>query len=358
VAGNALLALYRLGEASAIAGLHEMASRPDPSFRTTAVWAMSETGDTRFLPHLGKLLTDPNATIKAAVFRAIRRLRAVESAPTRPLEVRILGKPTLEESTLNIAFGISDGSKPVPGILATKVRILLDGELVHRYTVTEQESRRRVSAAFLVPRIADQRRERSLAYCGALEGCFEHRRRGDGWLLSQYSGSLAADRPVRPETLFGVRVDPREMSQVYPVETLAGLRNAIETARSLEFTAAFLGLCERLRPSTGTAHVFLFRPQGAPALESAILIQAAQDAHVSVHAICDLPDQAVHRICQSTGGFYAVSENVGKTLAGFYRGVSHRYLASLAPDARPRQVRIAVRTEEFAGESPLFEIIG
>ena len=69
VVGNALMALYRLGEAGG-RGLYEMASRPDPAFRATAVWAMSETGDTRFLPLLAKIVTDPNETIKAAAFRS------------------------------------------------------------------------------------------------------------------------------------------------------------------------------------------------------------------------------------------------------------------------------------------------
>ena len=358
VAGNALVALYRLGEGAAVAGLYELASRQDPAFRATAAWAMSETGDTRFLPLLGKILTDPNETTKAAAFRAIRKLRGQESAQTQVLEVRILGKPCFDGPTLKVAFGVSDGTKPVSGIAATKVRILVDGEPVYRYSVTEQEYNRRISAAFLVPRIADQARERSVAYRDALEECFEQRRVGDWWLISQYSGSAASERLSRPETLFGVRIDPAEMSQVRPVENSTDLRNAIETPRSLEFTAAFLGLCEKLRPSRRSAHVFLFRPEDAPPIDPASLTQAAQEAHVSVHAVCGSRDDGVREICQATGGFYAISENVTKTLSGFYRGLSHRYLASLTPDLKVRRVQVAVRTEEFSGESAVCELNG
>ena len=89
------------GEAAAVAGLYEMASRQDPAFRAIALWAMSETGDTRFLPLLARFLTDPNQNIKAAAFSAMRKLRGSENSPqTQVLDVRILGKPWLEGSHL------------------------------------------------------------------------------------------------------------------------------------------------------------------------------------------------------------------------------------------------------------------
>jgi hypothetical protein len=355
VAGNALVALYRLGESAAVAGLQEMACRPDPAFRATAVWAMSETGDTRFLPLLAKILTEPNETIKSAAFRAIRKLRGQESSQTQVLEVRILGKPTFEGATMKVAFGVSDGCKRVSGIAATQIRILADGECVYRYAVKEQEYNRRISAGFLVPRIADQMRERSLAYRKALEDCFDQRRVGDGWFLSQYSGS-SSQRSSRPETLFGVRIEPVEMSKFQLLGNSEDLRKAIETAACLEFEGAFLGLCQKLRPSSGSAHLFLFRPEVALPIDPVSLTQAALEAHVTVHAVSASPDEDVREICHATGGFYSVSENVTKTLSGFYRGLSHRYLATFTPDTKVRQVQVAVRTADASGESTISEV--
>ena len=239
VAGNALVALYRMGEASAVAGLYEMACRQDPAFRATAVWAMSETGDTRFLPLLGRMLKDSSENIKSAAFRAIRTLRAQETGQVQALEVRILGKPSFEGSTLKVAFGVSDGCKKVTGISATQIRILAAGESVYRYTVREQEYNRRISAAFLVPRIANQIRERSVAYRNALEECFEERRMGDGWFLSQYSNCPANQGPARTETLFGVRLDSAEMAKIHLVGNPGELRNALETGASLESKPPF-----------------------------------------------------------------------------------------------------------------------
>jgi hypothetical protein len=355
-AGNVLVALYRQGEAAAVAGLHELASRQDPAFRATALWAMSETGDSRFLPLVARFLTDPNQIVKAAAFSAIRKLRACESAPTQVLDVRILGKPWLDGATLNLALAVSNGSKPVTGIPATKVRLQVNGESIYRYSIVEQESPRRISAAFLLPRIADLASERSDGYRSGLEGCFEQRRLDDSWLLAQYSGSSDREAPARPERLLGMRIDSTHLSQVRTVESLTDLRHAVETARCLDFTTAFLGLCQKLTPSRECAHIILFRHEGAAPIDLAGLTDAAREAQVTVHAICGGPEENVLQLCRATGGFCAITGNVTKTLSGFYRGISHRYLASLAPEAKVRQVQVAVRTADSSGESAAWEL--
>ena len=76
------------------------------------------------------------------------------------------------------------------------------------------------------------------------------------------------------------------MSKIHSVNSSEDLRKAIETTACLDFASAFLGLCQRLRPSRGRAHVFIFRPEGAQPIDPAVLTQTAQEAHVCVHAIC------------------------------------------------------------------------
>lgn len=353
VAGNALLALYRLGEATAIANIYDMASRPDQAFRTTAIWAMGETGDPRFLSLLAKLANDADEVIRDAALRAVRKLRSEESS-AQSLEVRFLGRPSFEGTMLKLTFSVSDGRKPVPGIAPTNIRILADGENVYRYSVKEQEYNRRIAAAFLVPRIADQVGELSLAYREALDACFGQRRVGDGWLFSQYSGSAAGRS--RPGTLFGVRMDTCDTAKIYPVASLGDLQKAIGTAASSEFAVAFAELCQKLRPSRNSAHIFLFRPENAPLVDSVRLTAAAREAHVSVHAVCSAQDEEVREICQATNGFYTVSDNPGKALAGFYRGLSHRYLASFTAEANVGIVQVAVQTTDAYGETAAIEL--
>ena len=315
VAGNALVALYRLGEGAAVAGLYELAARQDPTFRSTAAWAMSETGDTRFLPLLGKILTDPNETTKAAAFRAIRKLRGQESAQTQVLEVRILGKPSFDGPTLKVAFGVSDGCKPVTGIAATKVRILVDGEPVYRYSVVEQDYNRRISAAFLVPRIADQTRERSVALPGSSGSMFRAAARG----------RLVVDLPVFPFRRKRASV-PACNSFRRADRSRGDVRRSVQwrTRRIFEMPSKPRGAsssrprswdCVRNFDHRDAAHIsFYFVPKQRsrwirPASRRPRRKRASRCTRCAVRAT-----KRIREVCQATGGFYAISENVTKTL--------------------------------------------
>jgi len=358
VAGNALVALYRLGEAEAVRGLHELAFRQDPAFRATAVWAMGETGDSRFLPVLARILTDPNETIKPATLRAIRKIRGQEKPQAQPLDVRLLAEPSWKGSALKVVFGVSDNGKTVPGIPATAVQILVNGEFMYRYSVTEQECRRRITAAFFLPRTVPQQRERMGRYRQALETCFEQRQTGDAWMLSYHSGSAISPGAGRPETLFGVRIDSANEGSIRPVADLSELRTATDAAAPVkrsEFMAGFLELCQELRLARVSAHLFLLNPEVAQAVDAATLIRVAQESRVAVHAICRSPVAEFREVSLATNGFYIVGD-VLEILPALYCGVFHRYHANLTTDMEVRQIQVAVRSGDFFGESPVLDM--
>jgi len=358
VVGNALIALYRLGEAEAVGGLHELAFRQDPAFRATAVWAMGETGDSRFLPVVARILTDPHETTKAAAFRAIRKLRGQEKPQGQPFDVRLLAEPSLDGSTLKVVFSVSDHGKPVPGIAATAVQILVNGEFIYRYSVTEQECRRRITAAFFLPRAVPQQRERMERHRQALENCFGQRQFGDAWMLSYHSESANSSGAGRAETLFGVRIDSANEGNTRLVTDLSELRTATDASGQVKrtgFMAGFLELCQELRLSRVSAHLFLLNPEVAQAVEPATLIRVAQESRVTVHAICSPPVGGFREICQATNGFYIVGD-IPQTLPALYCGISHRYHANLTPDMEVRQIQVAVRSGDFFGESRVLEM--
>lgn len=360
VVGNALISLYRLGDTEAVANLYELISHPDPAFRATAVWAMGETGDTRFLPALTKTLTAANENNKGATIRAIKKLRERESAAARPLAVRVLSEPSLCDSTLKIVFSASERSCPANAIPATAVRILINDEFAHRYSVAEQESRRRIVAAFLLPPMATQPWEQVESYRNALERCFERRRTGDAWLFSQHSGSTGAAGAVSPRTLFGERIDSFETSNIQAIENLPGLRTAFgaRIAMRPDFTAIFQALCQELRPSRFGGHLFLLHPETARAIVAQNLVPVAREARVAVHAICAAHHPGIRDICHATSGFYLVGESMEELLPTLYRGISHRYEATVTADADVRQVQVIVRSPEFFGESPVVTMHG
>jgi hypothetical protein len=365
VAGNALLTLYRMGEAEAIAGLYELVGRPEPAFRATAVWAMGETGDTRFLPLLARILADPNATIKAATFLAIRKLRGQENKAATPVELRILGEPFFSGPELKLFFGATEDSKPVRGLIATAVRILVNGEPVYRYSVTEQDSRRRISAAFLVRQTANMEWEQAAAYRDALERCFQSRHSGDGWTLARHCGSRGPAAASRPETLFGVRIDTSDSGgagcSLRAISNPGDLRFSFESReliRCQDFTTTFFAVCQELRASRLGAHLFLLDPETAKGTDPALLARAAREAHVAVHAICSSPDAGIREICQATGGFYGVGDNTPERVASLYQGITHRYQVSLTTEATVQRVQVSVRDAKFSGDSPVLEMAG
>lgn len=88
VAGNALLALHRLGEKGAVAGLLKMATHSSPVFRATAAWVMGQTQDARFLEALGQMESDGDESVRRNASQAIARISQSGQNPSdsRPSE--------------------------------------------------------------------------------------------------------------------------------------------------------------------------------------------------------------------------------------------------------------------------------
>jgi hypothetical protein len=74
VAGNALLALFRLGETASVAALLKMAAHASPMFRATAAWVMGQTQDALFLAALGRMETDSDEHVRRNASQAIARI--------------------------------------------------------------------------------------------------------------------------------------------------------------------------------------------------------------------------------------------------------------------------------------------
>lgn len=356
VAGNALIALYRLGETKAISGLHEMIFRPEPAFRATAAWAMGETGDTRFLPLLGRILGDPGETIKSATFRAIRKLRNRNGRAARSLDVRILSEPQRDDSAVEIEFAVCDRCGPVQELPATAVQVLINGDFVYSYIVSEFDHKGRIASAFLLPARCGSERESARPSLELLVQCHEFRRRGGPWIISKYSRADDASRSARPATLFGVRFDGVEDDGTRIADTAEELVAAIEGSdneRGPDFATAFTTLCESLRSKRGSAHLFLLDPEIPSKVDWLQLHSMARTTHMTVHAVGGTYKDCVGELCSSTGGFYSTGPGAFATLPIFYRGLFHRYRArvTVEPGIQINQVQIAVRHMSAAGES-------
>jgi hypothetical protein len=101
--------------------------------------------------------------------------------------------------------------------------------------------------------------------------------------------------------------------------------------------------------------MFLLFPELAEVMDVRSLIRAAQEARVSVHAVSGTADRQIQEMCATTGGFHVTGSDAPGGLCAIYRGLSHRYQASINVDEEVKTVQVVVRSADGSGESPLFE---
>jgi hypothetical protein len=92
VAGNALLGLYRMGDAASLPQIFRMAERSEYEFRSTAAWVMGSTGDARFATALAGLLNDPESRVRENAFKGLKLIKSARGT--------LLSKPALRLSVL------------------------------------------------------------------------------------------------------------------------------------------------------------------------------------------------------------------------------------------------------------------
>ena len=78
VAANAALGLYLCGDATAMRLLLDMLRHTDPMFRLSALWAIGETQDERFLPVLTDHYKHAEGKLRLATVGAMSRIRRRE----------------------------------------------------------------------------------------------------------------------------------------------------------------------------------------------------------------------------------------------------------------------------------------
>lgn len=80
VVGNALLALYRLGNTDVIEAVKKMSSHSAPAFRATAAWVMGEIADVCFCGTLNDMVRNDSGSPRLNAIRALTRIKVRSSA--------------------------------------------------------------------------------------------------------------------------------------------------------------------------------------------------------------------------------------------------------------------------------------
>jgi len=306
VAANAALGLYLCGDVTAMRLLLEMLRHPDPPFRLSALWAIGETRDERFLPVLTEHYKHAEGKLRLATVGAMSRIRRREKTAYEEsgLQVHVSQAAAQADGLRRLAFAVScHPARDLRAIKPAEFAVWENGTLIEEYQVRLVSPPAFLMAGFIVPWFAsgDEPYEKSVRE--GLKQCLSMKRRDDPWRIDRYS---IETNPSTDEKSSAEFVLPYDDSIVTPeLKASHGFISDPDVlGKTLHLTApreraapdpvtAFQRQCEALAKRNGKRHVFMFL-HDVPGFdwkeEAAIgrLRTMAQDGSVVLHGICPL----------------------------------------------------------------------
>jgi HEAT repeat protein len=367
VAGNALLGLYRLGDVTSIPLIVDLATDPRTDFRVTGMWLMGETEDPRFLSILARMISDPEPQVRATVFRSIAKLKqvAAKSALEPNLQVRLIPQPATAGIWREVGGVIWQqsfaGAQPVTGLRPTQFVLYDDSRLVTRYSIKENFRGESLSIGFVLPRITEREHPFQLHCQDAFLAAFEHKRKGDAWLILKYlSGGLrdvpsqrvAPSIPHSGKHIFQLEepAAPAVADTVAPTDARFhsdpdSILDELDHPGSRMLLPhnpinAVLSLLSPLSHCRGARVVVLvYQPETTETnLENwKEVIKEAVSVHVNVHVVAFTHHPELAELCAKTGGTLMVLAGLDQletAIEGLYAGLIHSYSIRYCPTAQ------------------------
>ena len=329
VAGNAVLGLYRISELRSISMLLDMAQNRDVEFRTSAIWAMGETGDPRFVPALTEIYKTCTGGERVESLRSLARIRnkTLARSANSPIEIRIARAETLPDQSRHLVLKFSSGQiTEVPSLKPTDFAIWEGGALVHDFTVTTPNSSVLLATGFVVPRILSAVDPYRLAITDALSRTLPFKRPDDIWRIDRYTvevqpGGAGAIRQASAlpydESVLGANVKTQHGFIASPDL----LNKLISAVGARERSAAdLLGgidkVGEAIGKQSGKRHMFLFLHSNStewPVSEERQqqLADFLHNERIVLHAFAtEAPEQwrGMRAVCSGTkGGTFSIT---------------------------------------------------
>jgi hypothetical protein len=392
VVGNALVGLYHAGDCTSITELLKMAHEGTPPFRSTAAWAMGETGDPRFEDALKALTGGNSSPVRIQAAAALKQVEANAAKPQggvlwrlaalcdpsetaqpeedpleeqewAPLQGNARGAPGSipVERRLRVAVRCPGGAEP-PSIPGTRFRIFDDQEPVLEYSVEPLPVPDKLAMVLLLPADTDD-----LAHpmVGGAERALQWKRPPDVWAVARY-------KPFRQwlmtATLIGQTIEiarPEEIPVAVAPPVFAGdpaaIRQALGpaggTAHGNIWDAIIAGTRAgaAVRSPVAGAHLVVYVPgdAGTPS-EHWVERLAALDPTVPIHVIAWQGHAFLEELCRrSQGTFHLVEEDeeAGDVVVRLQIRLLARYCVSYRGAANATGCHIQLRTTEGQGQA-------
>jgi hypothetical protein len=365
-AGNALIALYRLGDCWVIPELLKMADHESRRFRATAAWVMGETADPRFTKALARMVGEPNISVRARAFAALAQIRTAAVQVRQAGELRIVARFQRNRwngrCELRVEISSKDGREQI-NLLPTQLILLEDGQEVVSYSVEERPAPPAMAITFVLPRTAETPGNPFQA--GALHA-LTWKRPSDLWAVAHY---IPAQRPDLHTSFVGQSIDIPAVEDA-PLEGIPQRFTcdpAVAKAALEEFPPKVdcSDLWSTIRrsvqmergPARGKRHLLVYG-QSEPGTLAGYpeLVSAAMAARTSVHAISWSANPALEGLCRMTQGTFqtVTSENeVTVVVEEMCLSLQARYTVRYRPTADARELRVSVNTPSGWGETSI-----
>jgi hypothetical protein len=320
VAGNALFALYGMGETSTISDLLKMAAAPAAMFRATAAWAMGETGDRRFADVLARMMCDTNSVVRKRAFTALGRVRSAAAKARVGREYRVAGRvlPSIG-GVRQVIVEVSSPERGLPPkLVATQFVLSESGQVVYSYQVEDRTPPESLAVSFLLPRTGAMQP----AAQGALNA-LAGKRTSDLWRAVYYKdGGGSPESPLQlppfssiPKTVAtGFEKQPHRSDCC---DLWGTLEEAVKVAN---------------HPTRGARRLIVYCPQDPGAPPDAMEIAAvAVSGHVGVHVISAVPSGPLEDLSRRTRGSFqlaAAEEDLPRQTEDAYQLLLARYLVT------------------------------
>jgi len=279
VAANALLGLHRIAEMKAIRMLLDMAcQKEDPAFQVSALWAIGESMDPRFLPFLMEQFKISEGKTRLAVTRAMASIRRREklNAEAGILRFRVSQASVTPDGKRSFALVLSsEPPRDLSALTLMDFALWEAGQLVENYQVKLLAPPAALASGFVAPRFISNSDPYGHAITAALNRSSAAKRPDDLWRIDRYSieppredGEAAREQSFLPydDSIATQEVKMRQCFLASPDLLSKVIAGDVPRDRvAVDALAAIQRQCEAISKHSGKRHMFVFLHEKAAA---------------------------------------------------------------------------------------------
>jgi hypothetical protein len=377
VVANAALGLYRLSDLKAVKALLDMAQHSDPLFRASALWAIAETEDPRFIPFLMEQFKLSQGKMKLAVTRALSRIRRREKANAEKgtIQIRISIANAKADGGRHVEFALSrSGGDEITSMKPTEFVLWEDGTLIENYQVKLPNNPAALVIGSVAPRFLSDSDPFGRAVAEGLKRCLALKRPEDWWRIDRYAVEAVATDPNAPVAKSCLPYDDALITQELKtrkgfIADVGQLEKAISLPVPRERTAAdalqaIRRQIDAMDKSSGKRHLFVFVHESVvDALDDPENLKPVRQLiateGISLRGICPAFSEkceGFRDLCLSTpdGTFHSSSvDQLADEFEQTYRHLLNRYEIDYSLAAQPgaAQVILQVCSEYGVGRT-------